>query len=603
MSQLILHNAPFLANNYDDLKSLGFLLVTTILCGYLVYQWALPKPIPGIPHNKASARRLLGDIPDLIETTSSSDLTLLNWMHNRVAAHNSPIIQVFLRPFGKPFVVVADFREAQDVNMRRKEFDRSPIMHEFFKGIIPNHHIHEQTNAVWKAHRRLLQDLMSPPFLNKVAAPAIYTDASNLIRLWELKASIADGRPFEITKDVHEAVLDAVLGFAFGPSLKARATLPNAELLGGLSTEEIQKVRGEDHLTSGDAQISFPKASPDDLIRTLLDSTDSLADIHGSPVPQLRWHLVTKWKPRFRRALRMKNRILAQELQKAVERMGSAHSGARSAVEHMIERERKLAENDGRAPEYVSPVMVDETFGFIVAGHDTSSTEISWAFKILADHPKPQTRLRSKLQAAYTKAVKENRSPSIAEITGLQIPYLDAIIEELLRYSGTVPMVDRQAINDTEILGFPVPKGTTVTFLSMGPSMMSPGFEVDESKRSESSQNAMRDGKGRAWDPNDIGLFKPERWLVPTPSGNKKGGDESWQFDATAGPQLAFGLGTRSCYGKRLAYVELRVLLTLVIWNFVLLPCPKKLSGYAAVAGITHRPTQCFVRLRKVELK
>jgi cytochrome P450 len=48
----------------------------------------------------------------------------------------------------------------------------------------------------------------------------------------------------------------------------------------------------------------------------------------------------------------------------------------------------------------------------------------------------------------------------------------------------------------------------------------------------------------------------------------KEKGDE---FDPSAKPVLAFGLGLRGCFGKRLAYVEIRILITLIIWNFELL--------------------------------
>ncbi|KAK7699121.1 hypothetical protein SLS64_011898 [Diaporthe eres] len=87
---------------------------------------------------------------------------------------NSPIFQIFPEPLGRPKVVLNDFREEQDILMRRgKEFDRAYTVHHLFKGIVPNHHIIEKTNAVWKGHRRLLQDLMSPGFLDGVAAPVV----------------------------------------------------------------------------------------------------------------------------------------------------------------------------------------------------------------------------------------------------------------------------------------------------------------------------------------------------------------------------------------------------------------------------------------------
>lgn len=188
-------------------------------------------------------------------------------------------------------------------------------------------------------------------------------------------------------------------------------------------------------------------------------------------------------------------------------------------------------------------------------------------------------------------AKSEGRSLGIKEIIGKRIPYLDATIEEVLRCASTAPVVDRQALVDTEILGHPVPKGTIVTCLVGGPSMMTPGFAVDEGLRSPSSQAAKKSGRDRAWDPEDMTLFKPERWIV------------NGEFDAMAGPQLAFGLGTRGCYGKRLVYVEMRILLTLIVWNFELLQCPPALSGYKSMLITTNEPRQCFVRLREIKLK
>lgn len=232
-----------------------------------------------------------------------------------------------------------------------------------------------------------------------------------------------------------------------------------------------------------------------------------------------------------------------------------------------------------------------QIFGFIFAGHETTSTTICWALKFLADQPSAQSTLRAALQDTFVAAKSEGRNLSIQEIIGKHIPYLDAAIEEVLRCAGTAPVVDRQALVDTEILGHRVPKGTIVTCLVTGPSMMTPGFATDEGLRSPTSQAAKKNGRDRAWDPEDMTLFKPERWIV--------GGE----FDATAGPQLAFGLGTRGCYGKRLVYVEMRILLTLIVWNFELLPCPTALSSYKSILITTNEPRQCYVRLREIRLK
>lgn len=232
--------------------------------------------------------------------------------------------------------------------------------------------------------------------------------------------------------------------------------------------------------------------------------------------------------------------------------------------------------------------MVVETLGFIVAGHDTTSTTLCWGVKLLADHPGVQQRVRGDLQAAFPEAKAEGRLPSVTEITKASIPYLEATIEEILRVGNTVPIVDRDAIQDTTLLGHFVPKGTHVFFLNTGPSFLEPAFDIDESLRSPQA----RDSKVGVWAAEDISAFKPERWLI------KENGKEV--FDSQAGPDIPFGLGLRGCYGRRLAYLELRLLLTVFLWKFEFQKCPTQLSGYDAVDGVVHGPKKCFVKLSKI---
>ena len=178
----------------------------------------------------------------------------------------------------------------------------------------------------------------------------------------------------------------------------------------------------------------------------------------------------------------------------------------------------------------------------------------------------------------------------------------------------TAPGQVRDATCDTEILGYRIPKGTTVFCLSNGPSFMSAPFIVDENLRSGSS----RDAKERTgvWDVTDMKLFLPERWLALGENGEEV-------FDPRAGPNVQFGFGPRGCFGecpafkpanlshrllihtdhdslfsgRRLAEMELRLVIVLLVWTFDLQPTPEELSGYGATDGLTHMPHQCFVRL------
>jgi hypothetical protein len=79
-----------------------------------------------------------------------------------------------------------DFREAQDILLRcTDEFDRSIILSELVMGLLPEHHAMLLTNERFKSQRRLIQDLMTPSFLNNTAVPQIYAAAQNLVAVWK----------------------------------------------------------------------------------------------------------------------------------------------------------------------------------------------------------------------------------------------------------------------------------------------------------------------------------------------------------------------------------------------------------------------------------
>jgi cytochrome P450 len=215
-----------------------------------------------------------------------------------------------------------------------------------------------------------------------------------------------------------------------------------------------------------------------------------------------------------------------------------------------------------------------------------------WGVLYLADNQEPQTKLRSHLQSVYRAAHEECREPTIKEITQTAAPYLDAVIEETLRLSTVVPLVTRISKHDTTLLGHIIPKGTTINFVFNGPSYIEPGIPVPEEVRSESSKDA-RERCG-TWSADDIGLFKPERWIEK----DEKNLDI---FNATKGPMLSFGGGTRGCFGRRLAYLELRVVLILLVWNFEFLPLPEKLRNYRPLEKTVVATVCSPVRLRKVD--
>ncbi|KAF9884914.1 hypothetical protein FE257_000905 [Aspergillus nanangensis] len=548
-----------------------------------LYRIALPKPIPGIPYNKDSASKLFGDGQAYVKHCKEYGGTFATYCQSVAKSLDAPLVQIFIQPFKRPLLVLADFRETEAL-MRRKDFDRSDDMGDMILGLMPQHHLRMKTNSAWKSQRLLTKGLMLPSWLHGAAAPEICQHALSMIELWEFKARIADGRPFEAAEDLRRMAMNAVMSFCFGQRFQDIATGPAIEALQARNSNLAKPDEPEQ-------PIEFPTTKLNPLLGALDTLFESVGKIRGSPKPSLTWAYILR-KPHYAHALRLKNAYISAELQYAMEQLQESQGDdtAKSAVHHMVLREKDLAQREKREPHYVSQVMMDELYGFIFAGMDTTSTSMSWGVKFLADNSRVTTRLRAALRVSFAAAVSEDRNPTVEEIVKTSVPYLEATLEEIHRCGGTTPIVDRQAVVDTQLLGHLIPQKTNVACLTMGPSMMEPGFDIDEAHRHEKTCGTDSE-MTKHWDVNDIALFKPERWM------------KDGRFDPGSGPQLAFGLGLRACCGKRLAYLNMRVLFALLVWNFELLPSPEILSDYSSKLIVTNRPTKCYIRLQKISTR
>lgn len=237
--------------------------------------------------------------------------------------------------------------------------------------------------------------------------------------------------------------------------------------------------------------------------------------------------------------------------------------------------------------------MLTQTFS---PGHDTTSTSVQWAVKHLGRLPDVQRRLRQALRRAHPAAAKEGRAPTIGEITSTTVPYLEGFMEEVLRLTSPVKSVLREAMVDTQVLGHRIPKGTNIFINVEGPSLTSAAIPVDEAARSESSRSSNR--KRGNWDDMDPQAFEPERWITREGEGGAgSDADAAEGFDQQAGPLLSFGGGLRGCFGRRLAYLEFRIVMTLLSWSFEFQPIPEDMDSFLPIDFIISKPQQCFVRL------
>ncbi|KAK6067157.1 cytochrome p450 monooxygenase [Seiridium cupressi] len=571
-------------SNIPTLPMVSALALGVIVVGlYVVYQWALPKPIPGIPYDSHAAKNLRGSLPDLLAYRKING-RLRPWFVEQALKHQSPLVQAWMLPLSKPVLILADYQEAQDLLLRRgKEFDRGRRGADVFHGVVPNHHISmTSSDSRFKANKELVRDLMAPTFLNEVSAPEIYSKTMMLVNLWTLKAKSANGKPFDARKDIVDAAMDIINAAAFSFDDSMSTTKHQLDYLAGNGASQI--------VTGDGGSIEFPRLPDIPDIAAISAIADHLGTQFRSIMPRLDHKIRLLTQPDLRRNITRKDAMISREIARSLARFENGDHTMFSALDHLLQREMNASQKAGRQPDFTSPSIKDEIFGYIVAGHETSSTSLQWTMKHIANHPEVQSKLRSALREAYSAASRDPRQPTVLEITKTNVPYLDAVLEESLRCDAPLPIFAREATQDTVLLGYKIPKGTTMFMAIAGPSFKSPAFPIDERSRSGTSQEKYRGGQ---WKAEDMHLFKPERWLKTDERGNAV-------FDSQSGPMLAFGMGPRGCFGKRLAYLEMRVVLALLVWNFEFKQLAEPFSSHQPCDSITTMPKYCYVALERL---
>ncbi|GAA5831678.1 hypothetical protein JCM3766R1_004976 [Sporobolomyces carnicolor] len=189
---------------------------------------------------------------------------------------------------------------------------------------------------------------------------------------------------------------------------------------------------------------------------------------------------------------------------------------------------------------------------FLLAGHETTSTSLTWTLWTLSRYPEVQSKLRAEIREARKKA-KTNGLEEIESDDLSALPYLDAVTREILRLESPVSATIRHAAQDDMIpLSRPIRSNLdpneTVSHISVkrGQILFIPITAVNHSKE--------------IFGP-DASEFRPERWL----------GAEADKIQGKVGvysSTLTFLAGPRSCIGYKFALLELKAILATLIDDF-----------------------------------
>ena len=181
----------------------------------------------------------------------------------------------------------------------------------------------------------------------------------------------------------------------------------------------------------------------------------------------------------------------------------------------------------------------DEIITFIVAGHETVASAMSWMWQLLQEHP-----------SVLTKSVEEaKQAENLNDLS--QVPYLQSVFAETMRLYPPAWLITRNTISSDILEGVEIPENSLII---MSPYML---------QRQGSWEN-----------PN---IFDPNRFTQP-------------QSQLARSEYLPFGLGARMCIGRDMALVEGPLLMARILRDFEVRPT-NDWADVGMTQSVTLHPT------------
>jgi cytochrome P450 len=182
------------------------------------------------------------------------------------------------------------------------------------------------------------------------------------------------------------------------------------------------------------------------------------------------------------------------------------------------------ADEDGNA---LNDLQIrDEVMTLLFAGHDTTTSTVSFMFYELARRPDIVTRLQAEQETEL-----EDGRPAAGQLLAGELSELEMVLEETLRKYPPAWVGPRRSIEPFEFEGFPVPGRAFVNYCSWASHHLPDVFP----------------------DPEE---FRPERFTPEARAALPKGA------------YVPFGGGSRTCIGMRFGQLEVRTIATLLLSRF-----------------------------------
>src|SRR5713226_171206 len=172
-----------------------------------------------------------------------------------------------------------------------------------------------------------------------------------------------------------------------------------------------------------------------------------------------------------------------------------------------------LAARDEDGSQMSDRQLRDEVMTLFLAGHETTALTMAWSWYLLGTHPESERKFHAELDE-----VLGDRKPTAADLPRLK--FTEQIAKESMRLYPPAYGLGREAIDDCEIGGYQVPKGTQV-FMFQWATQRDPRFYEEPQ------------------------AFRPERWT------------EDFIERLPKYAYFPFGGGPRACIGASFAMMEI----------------------------------------------
>ena len=164
----------------------------------------------------------------------------------------------------------------------------------------------------------------------------------------------------------------------------------------------------------------------------------------------------------------------------------------------------------------------DQVMTLMFAGHDTSTSTLTFMLYELARHPDVLASLADEQDRVLGGAVPD------AEQLERELPYLEMVLDEVLRLYPPAWIGPRRAVRDFEFGGYAVPRGAYVNYCSWASHRIPEVFPEPEA-------------------------FIPERFTRERKAALPRGA------------YVPFGGGQRICIGKRFGQTEVKLVATMLL--------------------------------------